>query len=403
MKQGPKISRKGGGKRKKTGKNRSFRFELLVFAFVVCVTAGIYFIVKFLPEGDRSPSRSPLFEIYSSENFEVRLKHLDRAIYASLVALGVSVDDVEFPSVYTKYSKGLHWGFAVLEIRPPKSPSKADIQTILDRHLSKEVSGATYQIASDDRYPVVYVSLDRHPTHRLVFLEKLIKAPPPPVLKQLPKISIILDDVGYDKKIALDFLSLDAPITVSIFPFSPYRKTIASAAHEKGRDVMLHLPMEPQEYPEVNPGEGVLLTSMDRDMLLAQLEEDLEAIPYIVGVNNHMGSKFTKDPERMTYILKRLQKKGLFFVDSRTTTRTCVRKVAKRIKLRFAERQVFLDHLEEASFIRAQIKQLVSIARSKGSAIGIIHPHRLTYRIIKEALPSLKKVVEVVPVSHLIN
>jgi polysaccharide deacetylase 2 family uncharacterized protein YibQ len=272
----------------------------------------------------------------------------------------------------------------------------------LDRHLSKEVSGATYQIASDGPYPVVHVRLDQHPTHHLIFLEKLRRSPPP-VLKKLPKVSIILDDVGYDKKIALAFLSLDAPITVSIFPFSPYRKTIASAAHEKGRDVMLHLPMEPQEYPEINPGEGVLLTSMNRDALLAQLEKNLEAIPYIVGVNNHMGSKFTKDPERMTYILKRLKERDLFFVDSRTTTKTCVRKIARRIKLRFAERQVFLDHLEEASFIRAQVKQLVSIARSKGSAIGIIHPHRLTYRIIKEALPSLKKAVEIVPVSHLVD
>jgi polysaccharide deacetylase 2 family uncharacterized protein YibQ len=367
------------------------------------VTAGIYFLAKVLPEGDISSSKSPPFEIYPSENFEVRLKHLDREIYASLLALGVSVDDVEFPSVYTKYSKDLHWSFAVLEIRPPKSPSKADIQTIFDRHVSRKVSGATFQIASDGRYPVVLVSLDQHPTHRLIFFKELSRVPPPPVLKQLPKVSIILDDVGYDKKIALDFLSLDAPITVSIFPFSPYRKTIASVAWTKGRDVMLHLPMEPQEYPEVNPGEGVLLTSMDTDMLLAQLEEDLEAIPYIVGVNNHMGSKFTKDPERMTYLFERLKERDLFFVDSRTTTRTCARKVARRMKLRFAERQVFLDHLEEASFIRAQIKQLVSIARSKGSAIGIIHPHRLTYRIIKEALPGLKKDVEIVPVSQLVD
>jgi len=141
----------------------------------------------------------------------------------------------------------------------------------------------------------------------------------------------------------------------------------------------------------------------ERKDLLAQLEEDLDAIPYIVGVNNHMGSKFTKDPERMTYVFERLKERGLFFVDSRTTTRTCSRKVARRMKLKFAQRQVFLDHLEEASFMRAQIKQLVSIARSRGSAIGIIHPHRLTYRIIKEALPRLKKSVEIVPVSQLVN
>ena len=367
------------------------------------MTAGIYFFPKVFLRGNKSLSKSPLFEIYPSENFEVRLKHLDRAIYAGLLALGVSVDDVEFPSVYTKYSKDLHWSFAVLEIRPPKSPSQAEIQRTLDRHIASKVFGATFQIASEGRYPVVHVRLDQHPTHRLIFLKELSKVPPPSVFKPPPKVAIILDDVGYDQKIALDFLSLDAPITVSIFPFSPYRKTIASVAWTKGRDVMLHLPMEPQEYPEVNPGEGVLLTSMDRDALLAQLEEDLDAVPYIIGVNNHMGSKFTKDPERMTYVFERLKARGLFFVDSRTTTMTCSRKVARHMQLKFAERQVFLDHLEETSFIRAQIKQLISIARSRGSAIGIIHPHRLTYRIIEEALPRLKKEVEIVPVSYLVN
>ncbi|MBW2647468.1 MAG: divergent polysaccharide deacetylase family protein [Deltaproteobacteria bacterium] len=388
---------------RKASKKKSFR-TILFFALGVCVAAGAYFFAKPLFEGDRFPQKSPLFEIYPSKNFEARLQYLDRAIYAGLLELGVSVDDVAFQSVYQKYSKDLHWNFAVLEIRPPKFPSKADIKTILDRYLSKQISGATYQIASDGRYPIVlHVSLDQHPTHRLLFLKELKRVLPPPVLKALPKVAIILDDVGYDKRLALDFLSLDASITVSIFPFSPYKKKISSVAHKKGRDVMLHLPMEPLEYPKVNPGEGVLLTSMDMDALLAQLEVNLDEIPYIVGVNNHMGSKFTADPERMEYVFKLLRDRGLFFVDSRTTTRTCARRVARSIKLKFAERQVFLDHLQEESFIRRQIKQLASIARSRGSAIGIIHPHRLTYRILKAELANLKKDVEIVPVSQLVH
>ncbi len=388
---------------RKASKKKPFR-TVLLSALVVCVAAGVYFLTKPLIEGNRSSDKSPLFEIYSSKNFEVRLQYLDRAIYAGLLELGVSVDDVEFQSVYRKYSKDLHWNFAVLEIRPPKFPSKADIQTILDRHLSRQVSGATFQIASDGRYPVIlHVSLDQHPTHRLLFLKELKRVLPPSALKKLPKVSLILDDVGYDKRLALDFLSLDASITVSIFPFSPYKKKIASIAHKKGRDVMLHLPMEPLEYPKVDPGKGVLLTSMDMDTLLAQLEANLDEIPYIVGVNNHMGSKFTADPERMEYVFARLKERDLFFVDSRTTTRTCARRVARNVKLKFAERQVFLDHFEDASFIRAQIKQLASIARSRGSAIGIIHPHRLTYLILKAELSNLKKEVEIVPVSQLVN
>jgi polysaccharide deacetylase 2 family uncharacterized protein YibQ len=374
---------------------------ILLLAVGISAAVGIYLLPTVFPEQSPSSGKSPIFEIYTSEDFETRLKYLEQAMYSGLLDLGVSVDDVEFQSVSPRESKGLHWEFAELEVRPGRFPSKTDIEKSFDLHLSE--IGAAFEITSDDRYPlIVRISLDDLPTHRLLFVRKL-KRLVPATRKKLPRVAIIIDDIGYDKQLALDFLSLDAPITLSIFPFSPHGKTIASAARAKGRNVMLHLPMEPQEYPKIDPGKGSLLTSMDADTLIRRLKEDISQLPCIVGVNNHMGSKLTQDSERMNLIFTHLKKKGLFFVDSRTTKLSCARRVASSLKLRFAERQVFIDHLEEESFIRGQLKRLKSVARSRGSAIAIGHPYKLTYRILKQELPNLKKQMKIVPVSRLVR
>ena len=116
---------------------------------------------------------------------------------------------------------------------------------------------------------------------------KPIPKPVPAIPKELPKIAIIIDDLGYDREIVEKFLGLNAVFTFSILPYSPFQKSIARSVHSKGFDVMLHLPMEPNEYPMVNPGPGALLTSMSPDQLIKQLDKDLDSVPFIQWVNNH--------------------------------------------------------------------------------------------------------------------
>ncbi|PLX53629.1 MAG: hypothetical protein C0611_04180, partial [Desulfobacteraceae bacterium] len=136
----------------------------------------------------------------------------------------------------------------------------------------------------------------------------------PAVPTKLPKIAIIIDDIGYDRYIAQKFLDLDAVLTFSILPHSTHDKRIAMMAHSKGFDVMLHLPMEPNEYPLINPGPGVLLTSMSPDQLINQLDEDLDAVPFVKGVNNHMGSKMTTIAPQLHQIFSVLKKRKLYFI-----------------------------------------------------------------------------------------
>ncbi len=212
----------------------------------------------------------------------------------------------------------------------------------------------------------------------------------PAIPKKLPKIAIIIDDIGYDKEIVEKFLGLDAVFTFSILPYSPFQKSIAKSVHSKGFEVMLHLPMEPNEYPMVNPGPGALLTSMSPDKLINQLDKDLDSVPFIQGVNNHMGSKMTTVSTQLYQIFSVLKKRRLFFIDSRTTTETLCKPSAQLLQVPFAQKDVFIDHIQERDFIRKQIYRLIHIANTHGEAIGIAHPHDVTYDILRDVLPELK-------------
>ena len=129
---------------------------------------------------------------------------------------------------------------------------------------------------------------------------------------------------------------------------------------------------------------------MTPDELIRQLEKDLDAVPFIKGVNNHMGSKMTAESSQIYQIFSILKKRNLFFIDSRTTADSLCKPSARLFQIPFSERDVFLDHLQEAQFIRNQLKELVRLAQQNGHAVGIGHPHLITYQILKEMLPDLQ-------------
>ncbi len=232
---------------------------------------------------------------------------------------------------------------------------------------------------------------------------KSIPKTKPSVPMELPKIAIIIDDLGYDKYIAQKFLDLDAVLTFSILPHSTHAKRIARIAHSKGFDVMLHLPMEPNEYPLINPGPGVLLTSMSPDQLINQLNEDLDTIPFVKGVNNHMGSKMTTVAPQLKQIFSILKKRKLYFIDSRTTVDTLCRSSAQLLQIPFAQKDVFIDHIPKPDFVRKTLHRLIKIADIHGEAVGIGHPHTVTYEVLREMLPELKKKTILVRASDIVH
>jgi len=225
----------------------------------------------------------------------------------------------------------------------------------------------------------------------------------PPVKRPRPVVSIIIDDMGYKRDLAEKFCQLEAPLTFSVFPFSPFKTNIIKSASDHGNEIMLHLPMEPNEYPRVDPGPGALLSSMTPDELIDQLNRNLDDVPLAKGVNNHMGSRLTSSSFRMNQIFSILKKRDLFFIDSRTTAETVAWQSARLLQVPFAQRDIFLDHVQERAFVEKQIRALVKTARQHGGAMGIGHPYTITLEVLEEMLPEIKKQVDIVPASQMVH
>jgi len=224
--------------------------------------------------------------------------------------------------------------------------------------------------------------------------------PPPP----LGRAAIVIDDFGVDLRAAERFASLSIPVTFSILPNERHSRRIAHIAHAQNREVILHMPMEPRGYPKVNPGKGALLLSMSDRSIRSALRTALDSHPYISGVNNHMGSRFTEDEAAMRVVLRELEHEGLYFLDSRTTPRSLGFSLAERLHMPAGSRDVFLDHEITETFVRSQIRQLIRKAKIQGSAIAIGHPHEVTYRVLRhDQYLFQEENIQVVPLGDLVD
>jgi len=218
------------------------------------------------------------------------------------------------------------------------------------------------------------------------------------------KIAVIVDDSGYNNRDCHYLKEIPYPVTVSILPDLTYSREIAQCAHDAQKEVMLHLPLESYESHEEYPKNYIITIDMPKGLIIDRLEESLRSVPYASGLNNHMGSKATENQRMMKILFTQLQGKNLFFVDSKVTSKSVAPKFARRAKLPFAERDVFLDNVNERSAIEAQFQELAQIAERHGSAIAIGHARTLTWEIIKEQAEKLtREGFEFVPVKTIIN
>jgi polysaccharide deacetylase 2 family uncharacterized protein YibQ len=285
-------------------------------------------------------------------------------------------------------------GFLIYHLAPPQTPSPPPAAKSPKAKTPAVKKKPTFEIYPKEK------PAPRQPLARKD-IPKSIPKPAPG--KTLPSVALILDDLGYDKKIAQKFAQLNVALTFSILPHSPFQQRIARLARSKGLEIMIHMPMEPVEYPEVDPGPGTLLTSMSPDELIDQLDQNLNTLPGVKGVNNHMGSRLTSESTQMYQIFSVLKQRGLFFIDSRTTAESLCEPSARLFQIPFAQRDVFIDHYLKPDFIRNQIKELIRIAKKNGGAVGIMHPHSTTLQVLQEMLPDLKGQVRLVPASKIVR
>lgn len=202
-----------------------------------------------------------------------------------------------------------------------------------------------------------------------------------------PTIAIIIDDMGNQQQQGLKAIHLPAPMTLAFLPGRPHTQKQARLAHQYGHEVMLHAPME--NMRQLPLGAMALTSRMPDAELTSTLRQAIDSIPHISGVNNHMGSLLTSSPRAMNTVMQEIQKHPLYFVDSRTAASSVAYESARQHKIPSLTRDIFLDHEISYRAIHNQFQRLLSIARKKGTAIAIGHPHKETLRYLEKALPRL--------------
>lgn len=227
---------------------------------------------------------------------------------------------------------------------------------------------------------------------------------PPELPPDGPLITIIMDDLGRSQRIAETLVSFPEKVTFAILPEESFAVDVAEIAHAFGHEILLHVPMEPQGYPAVNPGSQALFVEQSNIEIRRRFDLLLSKIPYVSGTNNHMGSRFTEDAEALSPVMESLKEKDLFFIDSLTTGKSRVSEVAHKFGVPSMSRDLFLDNVAEVDAIQREITRLVDKALRDGMAIGICHPYPETIEALRLALPKISRSgITVVPAAVLLQ
>jgi len=261
----------------------------------------------------------------------------------------------------------------------------------------------------EDRYPDGFndiywlggedVSYDPHRA-ALVPLQDARVCFPPPLISLLPEaikapdakplIAIVIDDMGVDlKRSERAVKNLKSPVTMSYLAYSPHIGAQVAAAKKQGHEIFLHLPWEP-DNAKADPGPNHMSVTMSKEQLQKNLLENLGGFDGYAGVNNHMGSKFSRYRGGIEIVMAELKKRGVFFLDSRTTADSIAEKVAREYDIPATHRDVFLDHVEKPEYVAAALREVEKIALRKGSAVAIGHPKDMTLEALEAWLPALE-------------
>lgn len=216
------------------------------------------------------------------------------------------------------------------------------------------------------------------------------QAPPEALAAASPRgiLVLIIDDLGHRRRTGMAMVELPGKVNLAILPHTPHAKELALAGFSAGKEIMLHAPMSNAGGTPVGP--GGLTPLLARDEFDRTLADNIDAIPHVRGINNHMGSELTTLPLQMGWVMQTLLRRNLYFVDSRTNAETVAAKTAQDYSVPHLSRSVFLDNEISVDAITRQFSTLVSQAEREGVAVGIGHPYPQTALFLKQALPALK-------------
>lgn len=204
-----------------------------------------------------------------------------------------------------------------------------------------------------------------------------------------PRISLVIDDIGYRLHDDRRAIALPGPISYAILPHTPHAARMAQLAYSLEKDILVHLPMEAYHANHLL-GPGALMQEMEQADFTQTVLDNIDSVPHAIGISNHMGSLLTSDHRAMRWLMQTIRPTGLFYMDSMTSAESVAAENASRYRVAYLRRDVFLDNATDAESIEQQFRRLMETARRKGSAIGIGHPHPQTIRVLTALLPELE-------------
>ena len=205
-----------------------------------------------------------------------------------------------------------------------------------------------------------------------------------------PKVAIVIDDFGYNMKDMETLLAIKEPVTFSILPDLPYSRKIAVLARSRGKEVILHMPMESHNSASKEEIDTIKVGMPEKE-IKTRLKKGIDSVPGLTGISNHTGSKATEDKELMMVVLKYLKDANLYFFDSMTSDKSVGGEVAGSIGLRHAKRDMFLDNIDRPDAIEHELMDLRKMAFKKGRAIAICHDRKNTINVLSKVLPEMAR------------
>jgi polysaccharide deacetylase 2 family uncharacterized protein YibQ len=390
----PKKSRKTKSKKQKKLPGRD---RLFVGLLIVLMVAGIVAVKM----SKTTRGLAFLLDHGFTDYYEQVQEDVDEKLLASLQDLGLKQGLKERKKQQNINGRKCH--SKLWEISCGEKGDLLHINAALTKTVRKSGVRVREAVEGDEGNSLtIEVGSKRYLTHKIIIrkINQRIAAQMDP----RPRLAILIDDFGYANNDLIEaFLSLDFPLTVSVLPSLPHSKDAAILAQKLGKEVMLHLPMEAVE--PVKTDVAMVLTSMDDRHIQDLVERYARELPHLSGANNHMGSLATQDTRVMRAVLSVLKKRGLFFLDSLTSSKSVAYNTAKSMGIGSARNDLFLDaETEDPAVVEKRLRRLLTLAKRNGSAVGIGHPKQWTFDALERSAALIEQSgVELVFVSEILD
>lgn len=374
--------------------------SLFTTAFLALVGLGVYLLNEDTPPPQvvSQPVAVDVaardYEEDSSSELEDKVKQADLAIIETMKTVGMSMADLDLLDVEMRKLNGKGYHYQVLRL--PASNERALFQKNLMGALSTRLPEAKLTAAEGGELALY---IDDMPTHRLLLEDIPLTLPKPE--PEGPKMVVVIDDIGENMTVLKGLLDVDAPLTFAVWPNATHTRDSVSLILDRKRDLIIHFPMEPRGYPRYNPGDDALFVSMTKEQIERRVEDNVSRIPEAIGVNNHMGSRFTADASGMNAALAAFKRHGLFFLDSLTTGKSAARSSAKETGIPFYVRDIFIDNVKDVNAIVHQLKKAENVSLKQGYSIAIGHPYKETLTAIQQWNSSRNSAIVLIPLSKL--